>query len=104
MSNERFAEPFAKLAASGMLLLPNSTSAGTGQRIVISTLGADRIFDPAYALNGRVLTLSTATLLSARFPAISPAALYEEAPGRWMRIVDGGFSDNSPSRPLYASV
>jgi hypothetical protein len=95
MSNTRFAEPFKNLAASGTLLLPNSTSAGTGQRVVVSTLAADLVFKQAYTLDGRPLALSTATLLSARFPAISPASLYEEAPGRWMRIVDGGFSDNS---------
>jgi predicted acylesterase/phospholipase RssA len=97
MNNDRFAEPFKNVAANakGMLLLPNSTSAGSGQRIVISSLATDAMFKPAYTLDGRPLALSTATLLSARFPAISPAALYEKTPERWIRIVDGGYSDNS---------
>lgn len=93
--NERFREPFQNVAAGRALLLPNATSAGSGQRLVITGVDAEGAFDSAQALDGRVFSLSSATLLSARFPLISPAALHEEPPGNWMRIVDGGYSDNS---------
>jgi predicted acylesterase/phospholipase RssA len=91
----RFAEPFTALAAGRMLVFPNSTSAGSGRRIVISAVNPEDAFGPTRALDGRAFALSTATLLSARFPGVSPAGLYEESKGNWLRIVDGGFSDNS---------
>jgi len=42
-----------------------------------------------------MLFLSTAALLSARFPVISPVARYDGEVGGTIRIVDGGYSDNS---------
>lgn len=95
MGTDRFGAPFASLAAGRMLVLPNSTSAATGERLVITPLDAGDTFKPAEVLDGRVFKLSTATLLSARFPGLSPAGLYETAPDTWLRIVDGGYADSS---------
>ena len=94
---QQLSAPFAPLGAGGMLMLPNATSATTAQRLVISSVDAGTAFGDARVLDARAFTASTATLLSARFPGISPAALYtEQTPvPRTMRIVDGGFADNS---------
>ena len=81
-------------------LLLNSTDATSGKRMVLSnvrlTPQADRI-DLGAVLGSRHLRLSTAVLLSARFPAISPAGWLPEGndPRRGYLIVDGGYVDNS---------
>ncbi|MET0656925.1 MAG: hypothetical protein ABW110_02060, partial [Steroidobacteraceae bacterium] len=92
IGDDAFSVPFSTVATSGPLLLPNTTSAFDGERVVISTLdlGPD-----ARVLDGRAFSLSTATFLSARFPGVSPAGLYRDTQDRWWRLVDGGFADNS---------
>ena len=78
----------------------NSTEAASGRRIVNSHVALDPDQSSALslpvALPPRSLRLSTAVLLSARFPAISPIATLEETAdeGR-LHIVDGGYVDNS---------
>lgn len=93
--DNRFVEPFGKIAADRMLVLPNSTSAATAQRVVITPLDAQKEFADALTIDGRAFSFSTATLLSARFPGLSPAGVYTPKDGEPMRIVDGGYGDNS---------
>jgi hypothetical protein len=93
------------------LLFLNSTVVETGQRAVNSPLAtssgasngtfADAL--PVGQLIGTALPLSTAAVLSARFTYVSPAGLINTHPaetGRadlptWVRLVDGGYFDNS---------
>jgi hypothetical protein len=81
------------------LLTPNATSAVTGRRVVLlpmpaaSAPGADAdwLFDAVQSL-----PLASATLVSARFPLVSPTALLAAGPDRPpLRLVDGGYADNS---------
>ena len=100
MGDDRFAAPFGEVAARRMLVLPNATSAASAQRLVITPLKADTEFENAQVLDGRAFTFSTATLLSARFPGLSPAGVLKDQEdksgfGKALRIVDGGYADNS---------
>ena len=77
------------------LLALNMTNADTGERLVASNVRLDEKVDVLSKLPAnQTLRLSTAMLLSARFPVISPAG---ELPlnGKPVRIVDGGYADNS---------
>jgi hypothetical protein len=83
-------------------LFLNCTDAITGKRLVLSnvSLGADNAErrDLGELLGGRHLRLSTAVLLSARFPVISPGGWLRERPGlpgSGSLVVDGGYVDNS---------
>lgn len=81
-------------------LFMNSTEAASGRRIVNSHVALDPGLSSAIslpvAIPPQTLRLSTAVLLSARFPAISPIAnlgeMAEEGP---LHVVDGGYADNS---------
>lgn len=82
----------------GPLLLPGLTDARSGKRIVLacqprSSASAD-ITEPVWLDAAPALRASTAALLSARFPVLSPSGLLAHE-GRAYRVVDGGFSDNS---------
>lgn len=62
------------------------------------TFGATRdVFD---ACEGRDLRLSTAALLSARFPIISPAGRVACGRSDGPQVVDGGYFDNSAASPV----
>lgn len=81
-------------------LFMNSTEAASGQRIVNSPIALDPGLSSAISLPDSIpphsLRLSTAVLLSARFPAISPiAVLGETAEDSPLHVVDGGYVDNS---------
>ena len=88
------------------LLFFNSTVVETGQRAInfplaTTTSMPDPIFADTLPVGRRIgteLPLSTASLLSARFTYVSPAALINthrcKAPA-WIRLVDGGYFDNS---------
>lgn len=81
-------------------LFMNSTEAATGRRIVNSHVVLDPGLSSAVSLPDVVpphaLRLSTAVLLSARFPAISPIGrLGEAAEDGPLHVVDGGYVDNS---------
>jgi hypothetical protein len=82
-------------------LILNTTDADSGRpRIVSST--KDAAFGPdldvlAALPKGRALRLSTAVMLSARFPVISPVAELHLTGGRTDHLVDGGYFDNSGS-------
>jgi hypothetical protein len=78
----------------------NSTEAASGRRIVNSHVvldpGQSSALSLPVAIPPHALRLSTAVLLSARFPAISPiASLDETAEQGPLHIVDGGYVDNS---------
>jgi hypothetical protein len=81
-------------------LFMNSTEAASGRRIVNSPIVLDPGLSSAISLPVTIpphsLRLSTAVLLSARFPAISPIAnLGETAKDGPLHVVDGGYMDNS---------
>lgn len=80
------------------LLLPGLTDAQSGRRVVLGCLpratpSAD-ITQPLWLTASQPLRTSTAALLSARFPLISPAGLITDGK-QTHRIVDGGYSDNT---------
>jgi Patatin-like phospholipase len=100
-----FAEPLNGLWVSAArdrvpALFLNSTEAHTGQRIVNSHVVLDPGFSSALCLSNCIephsLRVSTAVLLSARFPAISPIGSVGDDPkSDPVHIVDGGYADNS---------
>ncbi len=111
----RFRRPFHELWSVNPhavpLLFLNSTVVETGQRALIHPLGAypegqvgplGDTLDVSRIL-GTELPLSTAAHLSARFTYVSPAGLIDTHRGgrsRWIRLVDGGYFDNSGTATL----
>jgi hypothetical protein len=111
----RFRKPFHDLWSTNPhavpLLFLNSTVVETGKRAVIHPLRAYEegkagplgdTLDVSQVL-GTALPLSTAAHLSARFTYVSPAGLidtHHEGPDRWIRLVDGGYFDNSGTATL----
>ncbi len=97
MHTQTLAQPLAGFHQSPALLL-NATEASSAERAVFSnvTLPHDAVQDAAESLS---LRLSTAMLLSARFPYISPEgrAGPDNQP---LRFVDGGYFDNSGNATL----
>ena len=79
-------------------LILNTTSADDGRRIVVSNLKAkgELTDEPdVEELLRKPLRLSTATFLSARFPIISPVAVGNSPEHGAIRLVDGGYFNNS---------
>jgi hypothetical protein len=80
------------------LVVSNMTVAGGGQRAVLSPMMGGTAFEGAVDVTAYVppesLRISTAAVLSARFPLISATALIEDKT-RVLRLVDGGYADNS---------
>lgn len=102
MQNHRFEEPFQALWRGSPYDVPslilNTTSAVNGHRIVVSNLAAknELTAEPdVEELLGGPIRLSTAAMLSARFPLISPEAVFETPDHVRFRLVDGGYFDNS---------
>lgn len=111
----RFHQPFHDLWKTNPhavpLLFLNSTVVETGQRALIHPLGdypegqigpLGDTLDVSRVL-GTELPLSTAAHLSARFTYVSPAGLvdtHREGKSRWIRLVDGGYFDNSGTATL----
>jgi len=106
----RFTEPFHQLWANQPhhvpLLFLNSTVVESGQRAVVSPLAtAATVNEGAFAAvlsvgqaMGTLLPLSAAAHVSARFTYVSPAGLVDtgrSGADRWVRLVDGGYFDNS---------
>ncbi len=82
-------------------LILNATHASNGQSRIVSSF-RDAAFGPdrdvlAALPAGQALRLSTAAMLSARFPVISPVAELHRADQRAEYLVDGGYFDNSGS-------
>jgi hypothetical protein len=80
-------------------LLLNSTVVETGQRAVVSNLSLQDfsdtvdLLDPDLATRG--VRVSSAAGLSARFTYVSPAATVARRPEGALRVVDGGYFENS---------
>jgi hypothetical protein len=88
------------------LLFLNSTVVESGQRALLSPLATvSTAQESAFAdvlplgrVMGTVLPLSAAAGVSARFTYVSPAGLVDtgrRGTDRWVRLVDGGYFDNS---------
>lgn len=75
------------------MLIFTATDADTGDRVVMSNIE----WEP-YA-EFKNMSLGVAVLNSARFPIVSPSGAIETANG-WVRVVDGGFYDNSGAASL----
>ena len=100
-----FAEPLTALWMGSLRdhvpsLFLNSTEADTGTRIVNSHVVLDPDLSSALSLpnclEARSLRVSTAVLLSARFPGISPIGSLSNGPkSAPVHIVDGAYVDNS---------
>jgi hypothetical protein len=88
-------------------LFLNSTEAGSAERAVFSNVSMAGIFGADKAIQDVAeklpLRLSTAMLLSARFPYISPEGK-AGPPGGSLRFVDGGYFDNSGAATLLEVV
>ena len=105
VGTDAFQDPMTALWRDAALhrvptLFMNSTEAASGRRIVNSPVVLDAGLSSALSLPVTIppdtLRLSTAVLLSARFPAISPIAnLGETAEDGPLHVVDGGYVDNS---------
>jgi hypothetical protein len=82
-------------------LLLNTTEVARGGRAIVSNLRLDRVGDgfvdvrDALAAFRQPIRLSTAVGLSARFSYVSPAADIELEDGHILRLVDGGYFENS---------
>ena len=100
-----FAEPLTALWMGSLRdhvpsLFLNSTEADTGQRIINSHVVLDPGLSSALSLpnclDAYSLRVSTAVLLSARFPGISPIGSLGDGPkSAPVHIVDGAYVDNS---------
>lgn len=79
-------------------LFLNSTHTEDGRRVIASNLKWDETNWQARnisALIGKDMPLSTSTLLSARFPVITPGAkIVDKEEVYWGTLVDGGYYDN----------
>jgi hypothetical protein len=75
------------------LLLFSATDADTGERVIFSNAK----WQPHSAYKS--MPIGVAALHSARFPVISPAGAVRDA-GKWIRVVDGGYFDNSGAATL----
>lgn len=95
-------------------LLFNATETATGIRRVIAPFrfgdGTDIAFFPLSEKTD--LTLARAAVVSARFPYLTPAASFQTAPSscnegedcRLIRLVDGGYADNSGTATIMDLV
>lgn len=89
---------FKPKGTSAPLLLLNATETVTGRRAVISSVNLESDAKALYPLSQQgapQLQLSTAALISARFPLISPIARLSLDGGKESSLVDGGYLDNT---------
>ncbi len=99
------------------LMLFNTTDVNTGERVVISRLRAidltkpnhlravrtylDMIRCPDLAPECPAPSMLAAALISARFPYVTPAASVFTSRGTKLRLVDGGYYENSGTETLH---
>lgn len=99
------------------LMLFNTTDVNTGERVVISRLKAIDLKTPNHLRAVRTYydfmrcsdnapdcpapTMLTAALMSARFPYVTPAASVYTQQGVKIRLVDGGYYENSGTETLH---
>ena len=96
----RFVDLYAGEAADRLpSLLLNATLVESGQRAVVSNLALDGFSDTLDLLGDRYrmqnVLLSAAAGMSARFTYVSPAGTIENRDGERLRVVDGGYFENS---------
>lgn len=96
----RFADLYrSEQGAALPSLLLNATLAETGQRAIVSNLSLAAFSDTldllgeGFALHG--IRLGAAAGMSARFTYVSPAGSVRRADGNVVRVVDGGYFENS---------
>lgn len=108
-NNEIFQKPFLNLWASGdykiPLFLPNTTRVEDGKRGIISPVKLNKNFtnsldllDTIFIPKEKTLKLSTATLLSARFPYVNPGGEIDKIG----HFVDGGYYENTATQTAKA--
>jgi len=103
IGTDTFAEPYDQLwagadrAARVPDLFLNGTEARRGKRVVMGPyrLGADTLSIRQMMPSGELVRLSTAVMMSARFPAVSPIGVVTRDGAPTSLVVDGGFLDNS---------
>jgi len=82
------------------LIVSNMTIAGGGERAVLAPFKGEAAFKDAIDITDFVqperLRMSTATILSARFPLISATGVIDGGSNA-LKLVDGGYADNSGS-------
>jgi predicted acylesterase/phospholipase RssA len=90
---------------SSPLLLFNCTDVNTGNRVVLTPIKppSDDAEYPLQADASSRIRISTASVLSARFPIISPVG-YIRSADRTVAVVDGGYFDNTGSVTMAAVV
>jgi predicted acylesterase/phospholipase RssA len=89
------------------LLFMNATDAESGQRVVFSPArmpGDDNALYPLQTNSSVHLRFSTAAVLSARFPLVSPAGTFDTPSNRTLTLVDGGYVDNTGTETLAALI
>ncbi|NOU16466.1 MAG: patatin-like phospholipase family protein [Bacteroidales bacterium] len=95
-----FSDGMQELYANNSMLpnlFINSTHTESGRRAVASNLSWDENEWRSNNVNnliGKDMPLSTATLLSARFPILTPGAKIDSLNTYWGTLVDGGYYDN----------
>jgi hypothetical protein len=89
------------------LLLLNATDVDSGKRVVLTPariFGDSNAFYPVQDDPYLHMRLSTAAVLSARFPIISPVGELRLSAGQRFRLVDGGYSDNTGTETIAALI
>ncbi|MCB9250961.1 MAG: patatin-like phospholipase family protein [Flavobacteriales bacterium] len=104
VNSEMFAQGYLNadlypLSGTGPMFFLNATHIESGNRVLVSPVkfGVNQFYETQdfIELTGRDLRLSTAVLLSSRFPYVTPAALVKDtANNSWGHIGDGGYYEN----------
>lgn len=114
----RFTEPFVRLRSADTVIRPDhgvpslffsGTRVEDGKRVVAGTLRLGGACPDAVELETSAgtetfarLRTSTAVLLTARFPYITPAGrIPAQGGGIWGSVADGGYFENSGAATLY---
>ncbi len=105
IGSDAFSSPFEELWASDKsFLVPflflNGTEASTGKRMIMALPSTAELSESSLDIQeifgSKSVRLSTAVMMSARFPGISPIGRYVDLKTKdVIHVVDGGYSDNS---------
>ena len=87
-------------------MLFNGTHVESGGKTLYGTLkvNSDVMIETAdlNEILGQPVRMSTANLLSARFPIVTPGGLIKNEGGTWGNVVDGGYNDNTGIETAFA--
>lgn len=107
-------QPFTDLCSDDKTRLPlpyfNGSDALTGERLVLSCYDLPEVAHEVRPLrpflSPATVRLSTAVMMSARFPLVSPVGsiLPAQPGGETLYVVDGGYSDNSGAATLRTTI